>query len=110
MHSGSSSNEKVVVQDTLLLEPSDEWQPTSIEMSPLTQEPLTRYIDRIQEQELVHRLDKRLLLFAMFGNLVKALDNTNLSSAFISGMEEELNVTGIQYNWMNVLFVCGYLT
>ncbi|KAI8889803.1 MFS general substrate transporter [Backusella circina FSU 941] len=81
-------------------------------MSPLAQTPLpnTTYLNRIEEQELVHRLDKRLLLFAMFGNLVKALDNTNLSSAFISGMEEELNVTGIQYNWMNVLFVCGYLT
>lgn len=33
---------------------------------------------RQDEIELVHRLDKRLLLFAMFGNLVKALDNSNL--------------------------------
>ncbi|KAI8646515.1 major facilitator superfamily domain-containing protein [Parasitella parasitica] len=65
---------------------------------------------RIDEVELVHRLDKRLLVFAMFGNLVKALDNTNLGNAFISGMEEELNVTGLQYNWMGVLFMIGYLT
>lgn len=35
-------------------------------------------LDRIEESELVHRLDKRLLLFAMFGNLIKTLDNTNL--------------------------------
>ncbi|KAG0738675.1 hypothetical protein G6F62_002878 [Rhizopus arrhizus] len=67
-------------------------------------------LDRIEESELVHRLDKRLLLFAMFGNLIKTLDNTNLSSAFISGMEEELHVAGIEYNWMGVLFMMGYLS
>jgi ACS family pantothenate transporter-like MFS transporter len=37
-----------------------------------------KQFNRIDEIELVHRLDKRLLLFAMFGNLVKTLDNTNL--------------------------------
>lgn len=35
-------------------------------------------VNRQDERELVHRLDKRLLLFAMFGNLVKSLDNSNL--------------------------------
>lgn len=65
---------------------------------------------RQDEIELVHRLDKRLLLFAMFGNLVKALDNSNLGSAFISGMEEELHITGVQYNWMGVMFMLGYLS
>ncbi|KAI8340229.1 major facilitator superfamily domain-containing protein [Chlamydoabsidia padenii] len=63
-----------------------------------------------QEREYVKRLDKRLLAFAMFGNMVKALDNSNLGSAFISGMEEELEITGLQYNWMGVLFMAGYLT
>ncbi|KAI9469647.1 MAG: major facilitator superfamily domain-containing protein [Benjaminiella poitrasii] len=79
----------------------------SIELQPLDRCEVA--IDRVQEIELVHRLDKRLLLFAMFGNLVKTLDNTNLGSAFISGMEEELNVTGLEYNWMGVLFTIGYL-
>jgi ACS family pantothenate transporter-like MFS transporter len=36
--------------------------------------------NRQDEIELVHRLDKRLLLFTMFGNLVKVLDNTNLGT------------------------------
>ncbi|KAI7898066.1 major facilitator superfamily domain-containing protein [Cokeromyces recurvatus] len=67
-------------------------------------------INRVEEIEFVFRMDKRLLLFAMFGNLVKSLDNANLGSAFISGMEEELKVTGLQYNWMGVLFMIGYLT
>ncbi|KAG2211868.1 hypothetical protein INT47_004555 [Mucor saturninus] len=67
---------------------------SSIELNAMTDnEPKT--INRTDEIELVHRLDKRLLVFAMFGNLVKALDNTNLASAFISGMEEELHITGL---------------
>ncbi|KAI8099365.1 major facilitator superfamily domain-containing protein [Halteromyces radiatus] len=64
----------------------------------------------VDEQAYVRRLDKRLLAFAMFGNMVKTLDNSNLGSAFISGMEEELTITGVQYNWMGVLFMIGYLS
>ncbi|ORX42365.1 MFS general substrate transporter [Hesseltinella vesiculosa] len=63
-----------------------------------------------EERAFVRRLDKRLLAFAMAGNIVKTLDSTNLGSAFISGMEEELNITGLQYNWMGVLFMIGYLS
>ncbi|KAG0963095.1 hypothetical protein G6F31_008014 [Rhizopus arrhizus] len=66
--------------------------------------------NRNEERELIHKLDKRLLLFAMFGNLVKALDNSNLASAYISGMEEELHVKGLEYNWMGILFMLGYLS
>ncbi|KAL9554155.1 hypothetical protein MBANPS3_002955 [Mucor bainieri] len=101
---------------------SHEWHQQSIQLGPLGDGPVgeeeeedetgteLKQFNRIDEIELVHRLDKRLLLFAMFGNLVKTLDNTNLGSAFISGMEEELNITGLQYNWMGVLFMIGYLS
>ncbi|KAI7858788.1 major facilitator superfamily domain-containing protein [Circinella umbellata] len=67
------------------------------------------WIDPKQERNFINRLDKRLLGFAMLGNMVKALDNSNLGSAFISGMEEELQLTGLQYNWMTVIFMAGYL-
>ncbi|KAI9265000.1 major facilitator superfamily domain-containing protein [Phascolomyces articulosus] len=62
-----------------------------------------------EEKALVRRLDRRLLVFAMFGNLIKTMDNTNISNAYISGMEEDLNIQGKQYNWMTVLFWAGYL-
>ncbi|KAI7851961.1 major facilitator superfamily domain-containing protein [Circinella umbellata] len=62
-----------------------------------------------EEKQLVHKLDCRLLIFAMLGNLIKTMDNTNLSNAYISGMEEDLNIQGKQYNWMTVLFMIGYL-
>ncbi|KAI9256241.1 major facilitator superfamily domain-containing protein [Sporodiniella umbellata] len=69
-----------------------------------------RPYSQIIERDLVRKLDKRLMLFAMFGNMIKTLDSTNLGSAFISGMEEELSITGLQYNWMGVLFMVGYLS
>ncbi|OZJ05184.1 hypothetical protein BZG36_02208 [Bifiguratus adelaidae] len=62
-----------------------------------------------EEAELVSILDKRLLGFAMLGYFLKVLDMTNLANAYISGMEEELNVQGIDYNWMYTFFWIGYL-
>ncbi|OBZ91660.1 Pantothenate transporter liz1 [Choanephora cucurbitarum] len=96
------------VEDSLSYLTHDDWNASAIELAPI--EESKQQINRHDEIELVHRLDKRLLLFAMFGNLVKTLDNSNLASAFISGMEEELNVTGLQYNWMGTLFMVGYLS
>lgn len=36
--------------------------------------------DKQRERALVARLDKRLLLFAMFSNMVKTMDNVNLGT------------------------------
>ncbi|KAG2184714.1 hypothetical protein INT43_000627 [Umbelopsis isabellina] len=44
------------------------------------------------ERALVRRLDRRLLAFAMLGNVIKVLDNTNLANAYISGLEEGLGL------------------
>lgn len=96
-------NHAAIELDAIVMDDDEEKDPTNTNTT-------TAPFKRSEEMELVHRLDKRLLLFAMFGNLVKTLDNTNLGSAFISGMEEELNVTGLQYNWMGVLFMIGYLS
>ncbi|RUS22361.1 major facilitator superfamily domain-containing protein [Endogone sp. FLAS-F59071] len=60
-----------------------------------------------KERQLVRRLDRRLLVFAMLGYFLKVLDSSNLGSAYISGMEEELQVKGIEYNWMGVFFTLG---
>jgi len=64
---------------------------------------------REAERALVRRLDRRLLAFAMLGNVIKVLDNTNLANAYISGLEEDIHATGLDYNWMGIAFTCGYL-
>lgn len=40
-------------------------------------------IEPKHEMALVSRLDRQLLLFAMLGNLVKALDNNNLGTRLV---------------------------
>lgn len=60
-------------------------QPDAISLREL-QEPLLEdgnhdCSDPQAEKDLVRRLDKRLLAFAMLGNLVKALDNSALGTA-----------------------------
>lgn len=68
-------------QERLSTEWSQQQQHQSIELNPLNDTHLINTtIKKSDELELVHRLDKRLLLFAMFGNLVKTLDNTNLGN------------------------------
>ena len=37
-----------------------------------------------EEKQLVRKLDRRLLVFAMLGNLIKTMDNTNLCSVIKS--------------------------
>ncbi|CAO3608757.1 unnamed protein product [Cunninghamella blakesleeana] len=61
------------------------------------------------ETNFVKKLDKRLLLFAMLSNLVKTMDNVNIATAFISGMETELNIVDTQYNVIVICFLTGYL-
>ncbi|KAJ8651545.1 hypothetical protein O0I10_012895 [Lichtheimia ornata] len=75
---------------------------------PATTTPIA--INKHDEAALVSRLDRRLLCFAMLGNLVKTMDNTNINSAFISGMEQELDMHGVDFNWLTVLFMIGYLS
>lgn len=41
---------------------------------------------REAERALVRRLDRRLLAFAMLGNVIKVLDNTNLGSLRCPGL------------------------
>lgn len=63
----------------------DKWSHQSIDLNSSDEEDNSTitsklYIDENEEKALVRRLDKHLLAFAMFGNLVKALDNSNLGT------------------------------
>ncbi|CAK7202128.1 hypothetical protein SEUCBS139899_004848 [Sporothrix eucalyptigena] len=49
-----------------------------------------------EERKLLFKTDCTLLLFACLGTFVKYLDRTNLTYAYVSGMEEELSFYGNQ--------------
>ncbi|EHY53887.1 hypothetical protein HRR81_001369 [Exophiala dermatitidis] len=62
------------------------------------------------ERRLVQRLDLHLMTWATFGYFVRLLDWGNVTNAYVSGMKEDLNFHGNQYNLLATFFTCGYLT
>ncbi|KAF4814808.1 Pantothenate transporter liz1 [Colletotrichum tropicale] len=61
------------------------------------------------EKRLVQRLDLFVLSWATFGYFVRLLDSSNITNAYVSGMKEDLNFEGNQYNLLQTFFTCGYL-
>ncbi|KIW53128.1 hypothetical protein PV05_08722 [Exophiala xenobiotica] len=60
------------------------------------------------ERLFVARLDFILLPFLCISQVIKFLDQQNISAAYVSGMKEELNVVGVQYNLFSTFFFIGY--
>lgn len=61
------------------------------------------------EKRLVQRLDIFLMTWATYGYFTRLLDSGNITNAYISGMKEDLNIHGNQYNLLTTFFTCGYL-
>jgi MFS transporter, ACS family, pantothenate transporter len=62
-----------------------------------------------QERALLLRLDVFILSWACFGYFVRILDYSNMANAYVSGLKEDLNVQGDQYNLFSTLWTCGYI-
>lgn len=62
------------------------------------------------ERYLVFKLDMSIMIYVCLAYFTRYLDAQNISSAYISGMKEDLNITGEQYVWLTQLFSAGYCT
>lgn len=62
-----------------------------------------------EERKLVQRLDIHVMSWATFGYFIRLLDSTNITNAYVSGMKEDLDFRGNQYNLLTTFFTCGYL-
>ncbi|KAL2798660.1 major facilitator superfamily domain-containing protein [Aspergillus keveii] len=97
--------------------------PTETQVAPLNTEPpvpKTRW-ERIEaviwdggyrskeEKKLVRTLDIFIMSWATYGYFVRLLDSGNITNAYVSGMKEDLNFHGNQYNLLTTFFTCGYL-
>ncbi|KAK4466849.1 putative transporter [Cladorrhinum samala] len=60
------------------------------------------------EQDLVRRLDLFLMTFGCISQVIKYLDQTNISSAYVSGMKEDLNLDGNELNYFLTFFSISY--
>ncbi|KAF2494001.1 pantothenate transporter [Lophium mytilinum] len=60
------------------------------------------------ERALVQKLDFFILTFCCLMYFLNYLDRSNLANAYLSGMKEDLNFKGNQFNQINTVFTVGY--
>lgn len=61
------------------------------------------------EAKLLVKIDWFILSFCCLMYWVNYLDRLNLSNAYVSGMKEDLNMSGDQFNFINTCFNIGYI-
>ncbi|KAH4204680.1 hypothetical protein HBI95_148000 [Parastagonospora nodorum] len=62
-----------------------------------------------EERWFMFKLDAALLTFASLGYFIKYLDQSNINSAFVSGMKEDLGLYGNELNYMQTCWTVGYV-
>lgn len=60
------------------------------------------------ERDLVRRLDIFLMTFGCISQVIKYLDQTNISAAYVSGMKEDLHLEGNELNYFTTYFSISY--
>ncbi|OCF78525.1 hypothetical protein I204_00465 [Kwoniella mangroviensis CBS 8886] len=60
------------------------------------------------ERLFVARLDFILLVYVCVSQIIKGLDQQNVSAAYVSGMKEDLNIQANEYNYFTTYFNVGY--
>ncbi|KAB5547251.1 putative pantothenate transporter liz1 [Coniochaeta sp. 2T2.1] len=62
-----------------------------------------------EERRFLLKLDFTLLTFGTLGMLIKWIDTSNITNAFVSGMKEDLDLLQNQYNYIVVSWTVGYI-
>ncbi|OJJ61400.1 hypothetical protein ASPSYDRAFT_1173083 [Aspergillus sydowii CBS 593.65] len=62
-----------------------------------------------EERRFIFKIDFFILTWASFSYFSKNLNQNNLSNAYVSGMKEELNVVGNQYQTFTTMWTIGYV-
>ncbi|KAH8807541.1 putative pantothenate transporter [Xylogone sp. PMI_703] len=62
-----------------------------------------------EERRLIFKLDIFILTWAGFTYFSKNLNSNNLSNAYVSGMKEDLNVVGNEYQTFTTMWTIGYV-
>lgn len=62
-----------------------------------------------EETRLLYKIDWFILSYCCLMYFTNYLDRSNISNAYVSGMKEELNMIGNDFNKINTIFTCGYI-
>ncbi|KAL2820581.1 major facilitator superfamily domain-containing protein [Aspergillus cavernicola] len=63
----------------------------------------------VEEQQIVKKLDRRLVPFLALLYLLSFLDRSNIGNAKIAGLTEDLNLSSSQYEWLLTAFYITYI-
>ncbi|CAK7242270.1 MAG: hypothetical protein STHCBS139747_003757 [Sporothrix thermara] len=61
------------------------------------------------ERSLLFKIDSFILSYLCLSQFINYLDRQNLTNAYVSGMKEELNFQGVDYNLTLTIFKIGYI-
>ncbi|KAG2751526.1 MFS general substrate transporter [Suillus brevipes Sb2] len=61
------------------------------------------------ERRLLLKLDWFILSYCCLMYFTNYLDRANVNNAYVSGMRQELNMQGNDFNKINTIFTCGYI-
>lgn len=62
-----------------------------------------------KEQKYLAKLDFFLLSSSMFGYFIKNLNQSNIATAYVNGMDDYFHMENNQYNYMVTLWTIGYI-
>ncbi|KAJ4299477.1 hypothetical protein N0V90_004722 [Kalmusia sp. IMI 367209] len=65
--------------------------------------------DDPRERKYIQKLDTFLFSYVLLGYFIKYLDQNNYSNAFVSGMQEDLQLYGNERNMLNTFFNIGII-
>lgn len=66
--------------------------------------------DTPAERRLVLKLDGLIIVFVFLAYWAKVLDSSATSTAYVSGMKEDLQLYGNQLNYLNTVYMVGFIT
>ncbi|KAH7161872.1 major facilitator superfamily domain-containing protein [Dactylonectria macrodidyma] len=108
----------ISLERTRLLDDSSSSSSSYLQGATATKKPLKRtwksYIwdtfDKSpEERAFLFKLDTALMTLASLGYFIKYLDQVNIKNAFVSGMKEDMNLVGNEWNYMQTCWTIGYV-
>lgn len=66
--------------------------------------------DTPAERRLILKLDGLIIVFVFLAYWAKVLDSSATSTAYVSGMKEDLKLYGNQLNYLNTIYMVGFIT
>lgn len=66
--------------------------------------------DTPAERRLILKLDGLIIVFVFLAYWAKVLDSSATSTAYVSGMKEDLSLYGNQLNYLNTVYNVGFIT